>query len=188
MLRALIIAIGLVLTAQVSAAQPAPASNVTITKTLTWDALDAASCVPLCQYRIEIDGASVTTVSAPPATFPAPMVIGVHVASVTAIDGMGRESARSVVAYYESNGPALNTGPCMYQAPTAGAPMETRPKGQMMQGFNPIGPSGIAGNQADRIRQLQLWGWQVTLSQFVEGNLRPDRTDRLFLIVECKGL
>lgn len=187
-MRALIIAIGFVFTfAAVSAAQPAPPAMLTIAKTVTWDVLTPAQCEAPCQYRVEIDGVSLTTVSAPPAIVQAPLVIGLHTLSVTSIDGQGRESVRSVLPYYESNGPAQILGPCTYMAPGSTV-MEQRPIGQKMQGFNPIGPSGIANNQADRIRQLEAWGWRVSLSQFVEGNLRPDKIDRLFLIVECKGL
>lgn len=72
--------------------------------------------------------------------------------------------------------------PCNY-TPPAGGVVEQRPIGQMMQGFNPIGASGVVNNQADRIRVLKSWGWAVTLAQFVHTD-----TDRLFLIVECKGL
>lgn len=88
--------------------------------------------------------------------------------------------------------PPTILGPCTYAAPGS-TTTEPRPIGQMMQGFNAIGPSGVVNNQADRIRQLKAWGWEITLAQFVSNAGRtksdgsPDPIDRLFLIVTCRG-
>lgn len=99
----------------------------------------------------------------------------------------GVEGPRSVA--YQSTALASSLPPvsigCMYQSPVAGAVLEMRPPGQMMQGFNPIGPSGVDNNQASRIAQLEAWGWRVLVSQFVDGSARVDKTDRLFLIIKC---
>lgn len=84
--------------------------------------------------------------------------------------------------------PPVMVRPCDYAVPGS-IVMETRPVGQTIQGFNPIGPSGTVNNQGDRIRQLLIWGWSLLVPpQFVDGSIRPDKTDRLFLIVQCRGL
>jgi hypothetical protein len=165
--------------------QPPQAPNVSLTTTVMWDLLNAAQCEAPCSYEVTLDGiviASSLTVGSHSFPKPGP---GLHIIEIVAIDGQMRRSAVSSKSWVETAGVA--SGPCTYIAP-GGSVMETRPVGQMMQGFNPIGVSGVVNNQADRIRLLKTWGWTVDLAQFVEGNLRADKIDRLFLIVRCVGL
>ena len=193
-MRALIFACTFLLGPALVSAQSLPTpGNVTVMKVVAWDPIPVESCNPLCQYRVEVDGVTVNTTVELSLSFPAPLMPGLHSVSVTAIDGQGNQSVRSYTHYYETaRAASAPPGPCQYQPPVTAQnptpPMETRPIGQRMQGFNPIGPSGIVNNQADRLRQLQAWGWRVAVAQFVEGNLRADKIDRLFLIVECEGV
>jgi hypothetical protein len=77
----------------------------------------------------------------------------------------------------------VTAGSCSY-TPVGSTVAETRPSGSVLQGFNAIGPAGATGNQAFRIGQLRSWGWLVEW-QFVDGSVRADKLDRLFLIATC---
>lgn len=72
---------------------------------------------------------------------------------------------------------------CVYAAPGSTV-TSMRPRYQddpvngSIQGFNPIAGQGA------RIAQLKAWGWKVEW-QFVDGSIRADKIDRLFLIVFC---
>jgi len=163
--------------------QPAAPANLAATHALAWDLVP--DCV--CTYEVSIDGAPLV----PPfpqntITFPDPMRPGVHTVTVVAIDDQGRRSAPSTVGFLETLVPAPSK-PCTYIAPGSTV-TEQRPIGQPLQGFNPIGPSGTTGNQAERLTLLETWGWTPLVNQFVDGSVRPDKLDRLFLLLKCAGL
>jgi hypothetical protein len=113
---------------------------------------------------------------------------GLHTIAVSTkfppVSGVAMESPRSG-SFQVSSSPG-----CSYAAPSAGpnpTTLETRPIGETMQGFNPIGASGTNSGQGARIALLESWGWRVQW-QFVDGSVRADRTDRIFLIAKCIGV
>ncbi len=168
--------------AATAAAQPAAPPNTLLTHLVQWDPPDPI-CV--CSFEVSVDGHVVGVTTVNTMVFPvqwtggAPQN-GLHVVTVVAIDDQHRRSAPSTIAEFETTG--------TYIAPVAGAPTETRAIGSTIQGFNPIGPAGAANNQAERLALLKTWGWSPTVVQFVDGSVRADKTDRLFLIVTCVGL
>ncbi len=164
----------LVVAAGPASGQPAAPANLAVTHTFAWELVPGCSCT----YAPQTENAI---------TFPDPTRPGVHTVTVVAIDDQQRRGAPSTIGFLETLQPAPSQ-PCDYQAPAAGSVMEKRPIGQRIQGFNPIGPSGTTGNQAARLTQLEAWGWVADMHDFADGSVRPDKIDRLFLIVRCVGL
>jgi hypothetical protein len=181
--KATFLALTILLAAGRAYGQPPAPGNVLVVRTAEWDA-PTPTCT--CTYELSVDGTVIGVTPLTSLSYPAPAP-GLHVITVVAIDDQQRRSAPATIADVETSGPLPLTHPCTYIAPGSTV-SETRPIGATLQGFNPIGPSGSTGNQAERLQQLIRWGWTLTLGQFVDGSVRPDKIDRLFLAVTCAGL